>query len=94
MHAEVTLKEAEALGQRRAEIENRTYHAGEKPTAGREYDDRLITRLGCSQNTLYRYLALPVHRGGIRHRRFGKKIHVTERAIREWEGDPITAQAA
>ncbi|TVT40658.1 helix-turn-helix domain-containing protein [Hymenobacter setariae] len=46
-------------------------------------------RLGCSPTTAYLYLGVPEHRGAIRHRRLGKKYHVTERAIREWEGDPI-----
>jgi hypothetical protein len=81
--------EAEAAGRARAEAEQRTYHMGTKPTLGLDYDDRLTARLKCSLTTAYTYLGLPEHRGGIRHRRFGKKYHVTERAIREWEGDPI-----
>lgn len=89
---EATLTEAErierqATGQRRAEIEVRVYHMGAEPTPGLGYDDRLTVRLGCSANTAYKYLGLPEHRGGIRHRRLGKKYHVTERALREWEGD-------
>jgi hypothetical protein len=70
-----------------AEIANRIYHMGKKPTPGLDYDDRLTTRLGCSPTTAYLYLALAEHRGGIRHRRLGKKYHVTERAVRDWEGD-------
>jgi hypothetical protein len=31
-----------------------------------------------------------VYRGGLRHRRIGKKYHVTESAVREWEGEPVT----
>jgi hypothetical protein len=81
--------EAQAAGRTRVEIEQRTYHMGTKPTPGLDYDDRLTARLKCSPNTAYKYLSLPEHRGGIRHRRLGKKYHVTERAIREWEGDPI-----
>ena len=81
--------EAQAAGQMRAEIEQRFYHMGAKPTPGLNYDDRLVVRLGLSRTTAYKYLALPEHRGGLRHRRAGKKYHVTERAIREWEGDPI-----
>jgi hypothetical protein len=85
--------EAQAAGQARAEAEQRTYHMGAKPTLGKGYDDRLTVRLDCSPNTAYKYLELPEHRGGIRHRRLGKKYHVTERAIREWEGDPIQQAA-
>jgi hypothetical protein len=77
----------QARGAQAAEIENRTYHMGKKPTLGKDYDDRLTTRLGCSPTTAYLYLGLAEHRGGIRHRRFGKKYHITERAVRAWEGD-------
>lgn len=94
MYSEATRLELEAAGRARAEIEGRTYHMGDKPTPGKDYDDRLTARLDCSPATAYKYLGLPEHRGGIRHRRLGKKYHVTERAIREWEGDPIIAQAA
>ena len=87
MEAELKAKEAEAAGKRRAEIENQTYHMGQKPTLGLDYDNRLTVRLGCSPTTAYFYLGLPEHLGGIRHRRLGKKYHITERAIREWEGD-------
>jgi hypothetical protein len=83
--------QAEAVDQlivkARAEIEQRTYHMGQKPTLGKDYDDRLTVRLGIAPTTAYYYLGLPEHQGGIRHRRFGKKYHVTERAIRKWEGD-------
>jgi hypothetical protein len=84
----------EAEGHRRAEIEQRTYHMGKIPTLGKDYDDRLTARLGCSPTTAYLYLGLSEHRGGIRHRRFGKKYHITERAVRAWEGDDVAAQAA
>jgi hypothetical protein len=70
-----------------AEIANRTYHMGAKPTPGLNYDDRLTARLGCGSTTAYLYLAQPEHRGGIRHQRLGKKYHITERAVRDWEGD-------
>ncbi len=83
MLSELMLKEAEAAGRHRAEIEQRTYHMGRKSTAGKDYDDRLTARLDCSPTTAYAYLALPEHRGGIRHRRLGKKYHVMERAVRE-----------
>jgi hypothetical protein len=95
--AQLTLEAARAEGQRRAELAAallaRTYHMGQKPTLGKDYDDRLTVRLGVSPNTAYAYLALAETRGGIRHRRFGKKYHVTERALQEWEGD-LKAQAA
>jgi hypothetical protein len=89
---EVTLTEAEriahqATGERRAEIEGRRYHMGAEPTPGLGYDDRLTVRLGLSATTVYKYLALPEQRGGIRHRRMGKKYYVTELALREWAGD-------
>ncbi|MGI4737349.1 MAG: hypothetical protein ACRYG7_19460 [Janthinobacterium lividum] len=85
--------EAEAAGRARVEIEQRTYHMGQKPSAGKDYDDRLTVRLSCSPTTAYLYLGLPEHRGGIRHRRFGKKYHITERAVREWEGDSAALAA-
>jgi hypothetical protein len=85
------LVEEEAAGRRRAEIEQRTYHMGAEATPGKDYDDRLTSRLDCSPTTAYKYLGLPEHRGGLRHRRLGK--NVTERAVREWEGDPIQAAA-
>jgi hypothetical protein len=85
------LEAAKAKGQRQAELEaeelRRTYHMGQKPTLGKGYDDRLTVRLGVSPNTAYAYLGLPEHRGGIPHRRFGKKYHITERALQVWEGD-------
>ena len=74
-------------GQRRAEIENRTYHLGSKPTLGLEYDDRLVTRLKCCLSTAYAYLELPVGKGGLRHTRLGKKYLVTEHAVRAFLGD-------
>ena len=76
---------ATGLGKQQAEIENRTYHMGSKPTLGLGYDDRLTTRLGCCASVAYDYLGLT--RGGIRHTRLGKKYHITERAVREFEGD-------
>ena len=94
MNAETTRIELEATGRTRAEIEARTYHMGAQPTAGIGYDDRLTVRLGCSPSTAYKYLGLPEHRGGIRHRRLGKKYYVTELALREWAGDALTKQAA
>jgi hypothetical protein len=84
----VDIAAAQAEGERRAEIENRTYHMGTKPTTGLNYDDRLTVRIRCSPTTAYLYLNFPVRGGGLRHRRIGKKYHVTERAIREWEGEP------
>jgi hypothetical protein len=84
---DLAARKAAAEGSRLAEIANRIYHMGTKPTPGLDYDDRLTTRLGCSSSTAYIYLALAEHRGGIRHRRLGKKYHVTERAVRDWEGD-------
>jgi len=79
----------QARGAQAAEIENRTYHMGKKPTLGKDYDDRLTARLGCSPTTAYLYLGLAEHRGGIRHRRFGKKYHITERDVRRFEGETI-----
>lgn len=91
------IEAARAEGQRRAELASalltRTYHMGQKQTLGKDYDDRLTVRLGVSPTTAYAYLALAEKKGGIRHRRFGKKYHVTERALQEWEGD-LKAQAA
>lgn len=84
------LAAATGEGQRRAEIENRTYHMGSKPTPGLGYDDRLTARLGCCASVAYDYLGLK--RGGLRHLRLGKKYHITERAVREFEGDLTAAQ--
>ena len=79
----------QARGAHAAEIENRTYHLGTKPTAGLDYDDRLTARLKCCSKTAYSYLELPVTRGGLAHRRLGKKYHVTERDVRRFEGETI-----
>jgi hypothetical protein len=86
------LTERQALGKQRAEIENRTYHMGAEPTPGLDYDDRLTARLPYSATTLYGYLK--AKRGGIQHTKLGKKYHVTEWAVRAFEGRPATAQAA
>jgi hypothetical protein len=69
------------------EVFIRTYHMGCKPTSGINYDDRLTARLKCSATTAYKYLELPVKRGGLRHARLGKKYLVTEQAVRDWLGD-------
>lgn len=78
---------ARALGERLAgaALENRTYHMGSTPTPERGYDDRLTTRLGQCATTCYKYLGLPVSRGGLRHSRLGKKYHVTEQDVRDFE---------
>jgi hypothetical protein len=74
-----------------AEIETRTYHLGDKPTANRGYDDRLTVRLGPSRSTLMEALALWTafngKRGGLRHTLGGSKYWVSELACREWLGD-------
>jgi hypothetical protein len=85
---------AQGEGQRRAEIENRTYHMGAKPTPGLDYDDRLTVRLKCCATVAYGYLDTPEKRGGLRHTRLGKKYHVTERAVRDFEGDKPQKQTA
>ncbi|MGI4820392.1 MAG: hypothetical protein ACRYFV_04185 [Janthinobacterium lividum] len=77
---------AQAEGAQRAEIENRTYHMDTKSKAGLYYDDRLTMRLKCCAATAYTYLALTAQNGGLRHTRLGKKYHITERAVRDWEG--------
>lgn len=78
---------ASGEGQRRAEIENRTYHMGRKQTPGLDYDDRLTARLKCCATVAYYYLDLAEARGGLRNTRIGKKYHVTERAVRDFEGE-------
>ena len=77
-----------------AEVANRTYHMGSTPTAERGYDDRLTTRLGQCATTCYKYLGLPVERGGLRHARLGKKYHVTEQDVRDFEAFQSGRQAA
>jgi hypothetical protein len=86
----VDITAAQAEGKQRAEIENRTYHMGKKATVGLDYDDRLTMRLKCSPTTAYAYLNLPIKQGGLSHRRLGNKYHVTERAVRDFEGEPVT----
>jgi hypothetical protein len=80
---------ASEKGKRAAEIENRTYHMGTKPTPGLDYDDRLTTRLKCCATTAYSYLELLPHKGGLRHTRLGKKYHITERDVRRFEGEGL-----
>lgn len=89
------MADAKAQAQARAEVGLRTYHMGTLATPGRGYDDRLTARLGMGATSCYKYLELPVHRGGLRHQRIGKKYLVTEQACREWLGDAAPeAQAA
>jgi hypothetical protein len=78
---------ADATGRHAAAILQRLYHMGAKPTPGKDYDDRLPARLELCPATVYKYLKLPILRGGIRHRRVGKKYQITERAVQEWYGD-------
>lgn len=87
-----TIAHETGKGQQAAEIENRTYHMGTKPTPGLGYDDRLTTRLKCCSKTAYAYLDLLPHNGGLRHRRLGKKYHITERDVRRFEGE-VSADA-
>jgi hypothetical protein len=68
-----------------AALASRTYHMGTSPNPDRDYDDRLTTRLGCCATTCYTYLGLPVQRGGLRHSRLGKKYHITEQDVRDFE---------
>jgi len=69
-----------------AELANRTYHMGTKPTPGRGYDDRLTARTGLSASTCYEYLRLDPKRGGLAGRQVGAKWLVTEEAVRAFEG--------
>lgn len=88
---DIELEAAKEKAREAARLEEKrlaqTYHMGQKPTLGKDYDDRLTTRLGIGSTTAYLYLGLPEHRGGIPHRRFGKKYHITERSLQVWEGD-------
>jgi hypothetical protein len=77
-----------------AALATRTYHMGTKPTPGLGYDDRLTTRIKCCATSCYAYLELPVHRGGLRHQRIGKKYLITEQAVREWLGDAEAGKQA
>lgn len=85
----IDIAAAQAEGKQRAEIENCTYHMGTKPTASRDYDDRLTTRLNCSNTTAYVYMALLPYKGGLRHIRLGNRYHVTERDVRRFEGEQL-----
>ncbi|MDO7877349.1 hypothetical protein Q5H93_21570 [Hymenobacter sp. ASUV-10] len=77
-----------------AEVANRTYHMGGTPTPERGYDDRLTTRLGQCATTCYKYLGLFPAPGGLRHARLGKKYHVTEQDVRDFEAFQSGRQAA
>ncbi|GAA4501405.1 hypothetical protein GCM10023172_23190 [Hymenobacter ginsengisoli] len=79
------IKEAQRRGEEAAEIENRNYHMGTKPTSTASYDDRLTVRLNCSSKTAYVHLAKTAEQGGLGHRRLGKKYLITERAVRRFE---------
>ena len=80
----------QAKGAQMAEIANRTYHLGTKPTPGSGYDDRLTMRLKCCASTARIYLELPVAKGGLAHRRLGNRYHITERDVRRFEGETDT----
>ncbi|MBH8558972.1 hypothetical protein [Hymenobacter negativus] len=69
-----------------AELANRTYHMGSKPTPDRGYDDRLTARTGLSASTCYEYLRLDAKRGGLVGRQVGTKWLITEEAVRAFEG--------
>lgn len=77
----------QARGAHMAEIANRTYHLGTKPTPGAGYDDRITVRLKCCTKTARTYLELPVAKGGLAHRRLGNRYHITERDVRRFEGE-------
>jgi hypothetical protein len=80
------IAKAQRIGEHEAEIANRTYHMGKKATPDLGYDDRLTMRLKCSPSTAYAYLGLPIPEGGLAHRRLGSKYHITEQAVRDFEG--------
>jgi hypothetical protein len=63
------------------------YHLLPEPTPGLNYDDRLPLRLGCSSDKAYEYVNTPPSHGGLRCKRLGKRIVVTEQAVREFLGD-------
>ena len=69
-----------------AEVANRSYHMGSKPTPGRAYDDRLTDRTGLSATTCYELLKLRYKNGGIDGRQVGNRWYVTEEAVRAFEG--------
>ena len=77
-----------------AELANRNYHMGTRPTPGRNYDDRLTIRLGFSATTCYEYLRLDAKRGGLAGRQVGTKWLITEEAVRDFEGRRKQKQAA
>lgn len=72
----------------------RTFHLGEEPTKGLDYDDRLTVRLKCSVKTAYAHLGLSVKKGGLRHTRHGRNYVVTELACRQFLGDSQAVEAA
>jgi hypothetical protein len=51
-------REMEVIRLAAAELVNRTYHMGSKPTPGRGYNDRLTAPTGLSATTCYEYLRL------------------------------------
>jgi hypothetical protein len=69
----------------------RVYHLSPKPTPDAGYDDRLTMRLKCSSDTAYSYVNTPPASGGLRCKRLGKRITVTEKAVREFMGDEAPA---
>ncbi|MCI1187881.1 hypothetical protein MON38_10655 [Hymenobacter sp. DH14] len=69
------------------EVKCRTYHMGDKPTAGRNYDDRLTIRTGVGKTKLRELLEAGPVRGGLRRVRAGDKWLVSELAVREFFGD-------
>ena len=70
------------------EILGRTYHIATERTPGLDYDDRLTIRTKLSTDTLYKYLGISAKEGGLRSTRKGNKYIVTEKACREFLGDP------
>jgi hypothetical protein len=84
---------AKAQAQAAAEAEQaalmRRYHTKPERTPGLDYDDRLTVRTGRSLKYLYKFLALPENKGGLRNDK-GSYYVVTELAVREWQRDVKT----
>ena len=64
----------------------RSYHFGEQPTPGLDYDDRITTRLNLNKQELQEWLDSPDF-NELPHKKLGKRIVVTERGLRQFLGD-------
>lgn len=82
----VEMTPAKTAAQVETEWLGRTYHFGEQPTPGLDYDDRITTRLNLNEQELQEWMDSPDF-NELPYKKLGKRIVVTERGLRQFLGD-------